>query len=325
MKITKFLLPKISIAGIVTLLMSLVVLPATSQELDLIDLAKKEGQFSTLTKALQAADLVNTLKGKGPFTLFAPTDEAFEKLPEGKLNQLLQDTSKLKEILLYHVVSGNVLANDVVKLKEAKTVSNEIIKIKVNADGVLLNDSSNVIRTDVLAKNGTIHIIDTVLMPRVKARKTLVSVAKSAGLFTKLLESATKANLIATLESKGPFTLFAPTDEAFAKLPPDTLDSLLQDIPQLTDLLLYHVVEGQFLSKKIVQLKEIKTMNQKKLAIQVKGNNVLVDNAKAIQTDVEAENGVIHFIDTVLIPPVASLVQPVGKLNTYLGSIKSTQ
>jgi uncharacterized surface protein with fasciclin (FAS1) repeats len=305
--------------------MSLVVLPAASQELDLIDLAKKEGQFSTLTKALQAANLVNTLKGKGPFTLFAPTDEAFEKLPEGKLNQLLQDTSKLKEILLYHVVSGNVLANDVVKLKEAKTVSNEIIKIKVNADGVLLNDSSNVIRTDVLAKNGTIHIIDTVLMPRVKARKTLVSVAKSAGLFTKLLESATKANLIATLESKGPFTLFAPTDEAFAKLPPDTLDSLLQDIPQLTDLLLYHVVEGQFLSKKIVQLKEIKTMNQKKLAIQVKGNNVLVDNAKAIQTDVEAENGVIHFIDTVLIPPVASLVQPVGKLNTYLGSIKSTQ
>ena len=106
----------------------------------------------------------------------------------------------MKEILLYHVVSGNVLANDVVKLKEAKTVSNEIIKIKVNADGVLLNDSSNVIRTDVLAKNGTIHIIDTVLMPRVKARKTLVSVAKSAGLFTKLLESATKANLIATLE-----------------------------------------------------------------------------------------------------------------------------
>ena len=325
MKITKFLLPKISIAGIVTLLMSLVVLPATSQELDLIDLAKKEGQFSTLTKALQVADLVNTLKRKGPFTLFAPNDKAFEKLPEGNLNQLLQDTSKLKEILLYHVVSGNVLANDVVKLKEAKTVSNQIIKIKVNADGVLLNDSSNVIRTDVLAKNGTIHIIDTVLMPRVKARKTLVSVAKSAGLFTKLLESATKANLIATLESKGPFTLFAPTDEAFAKLPPDTLDSLLQDIPQLTDLLLYHVVEGQFLSKKIVQLKEIKTMNQKKLAIQVKGNNVLVDNAKAIQTDVEAENGVIHFIDTVLIPPVASLVQPVGKLNTYLGSIKSTQ
>ena len=134
------------------------------------------------------------------------------------------------------------MANDVVKLKEAKTVSNQIIKIKVNADGVLLNDSSNVIRTDVLAKNGTIHIIDTVLMPRVKARKTLVSVAKSAGLFTKLLESATKANLIATLESTGPFTLFAPTDEAFAKLPPDTLDSLFQDIPQLTDLLLYHVV-----------------------------------------------------------------------------------
>ena len=81
----------------------------------------------------------------------------------------------------------------------------------------------------------------------------------------------------------------------------------------------------KFLSKKIVQLKEIKTMNQKKLAIQVKGNNVLDDNAKVIQTDVEAENGVIHFIDTVLIPPVASLVQPVGKLNTYLGSIKSTQ
>ncbi|MBD2625442.1 fasciclin domain-containing protein [Trichormus variabilis] len=130
---------------------------------DIVDTAANAGSFNTLVTAVQAAGLVDTLKGPGPFTVFAPTDEAFAKLPAGTVDALLNDIPKLKKILTYHVVSGKVLAADVVKLKSATTVQGSDVKIDAS-NGVKINDAK-VATPDIAADNGVIHVIDTVLIP----------------------------------------------------------------------------------------------------------------------------------------------------------------
>ena len=140
---------------------------AQSANKDIVDTAVAAGSFKTLAKALQAADLVDTLKGKGPFTVFAPTDEAFAKLPAGTLEDLLKpaNKAKLRRILTYHVVPGRVTAADVVKLKSAKAVSGDTIAIKANDGGVTV-DAAHVVKTDIDASNGVIHVIDSVILPK---------------------------------------------------------------------------------------------------------------------------------------------------------------
>ena len=130
---------------------------------DIVDTAVSAGQFNTLAKALTEAGLVETLKGKGPFTVFAPTDEAFAKLPPGTLEALLADKAKLTAVLTYHVVAGKVMAADVVKLSEAKTVQGQNVKIGTMG-GVMVNDA-HVVKTDIMASNGVIHVIDKVILP----------------------------------------------------------------------------------------------------------------------------------------------------------------
>ncbi len=134
------------------------------QAKDIVDTAVAAGSFKTLAAALQAAGLVETLKGAGPFTVFAPTDEAFAKIPKADLDALLKDKAKLTAVLTYHVVAGKVLAADVVKLKEAKTVQGGLVKIDTSA-GVKV-DNAKVIKTDILTSNGVIHVIDTVILPK---------------------------------------------------------------------------------------------------------------------------------------------------------------
>ena len=139
---------------------------ASDQSKDIVDTAVAAGSFNTLAKALAAADLVDTLKGAGPFTVFAPTDEAFAKLPAGTLENLLKPENKaqLRRILTYHVVSGQVMAADVVKLKSAKAVSGDMVSITVMGSGVTVN-RSKIVKADIAASNGVIHVIDTVLIP----------------------------------------------------------------------------------------------------------------------------------------------------------------
>jgi uncharacterized surface protein with fasciclin (FAS1) repeats len=131
----------------------------------IVDTAVAAGSFKTLAKALDAAGLIPTLKGAGPFTVFAPTDEAFAKLPAGTLEALLKDKAKLTAVLTYHVVPGKVMAADVVKLKEAKTVQGQSIKIDTSMGGVKV-DGANVIKTDIVTSNGVIHVIDSVILPK---------------------------------------------------------------------------------------------------------------------------------------------------------------
>lgn len=134
---------------------------------DIVDVAVANGSFNTLAAALKAAGLVGVLKGEGPFTVFAPTDEAFAKLPEGTVESLLkpENIDQLKAVLTYHVVSGKVMAADVVNLSNATTVNGADVKISVVDKAVKLNDASTVVLTDVNASNGVIHVIDTVILP----------------------------------------------------------------------------------------------------------------------------------------------------------------
>jgi uncharacterized surface protein with fasciclin (FAS1) repeats len=137
---------------------------------DIVDTAVSAGNFTTLVAAVKAAGLVDTLKGPGPFTVFAPTDEAFAKLPTGTVDALLKDPAKLKDILLYHVVSGKVLAADVSKMKTAKTVEGGSVKVHAMAGKVMI-DNASVVKADIACDNGVIHVIDTVIMPKPLTKK----------------------------------------------------------------------------------------------------------------------------------------------------------
>ena len=145
--------------------LSIAAAPAQAQTKDIVDTAVSAGTFNTLAAALKATDLIGTLKGAGPFTVFAPTDEAFAKLPKGTLDALMKDPVKLKGILLYHVVSGRVMASDVEKLKSAKSMQGSSISITA-AGGKVMADNANVVKTDIMASNGVIHVIDTVILPK---------------------------------------------------------------------------------------------------------------------------------------------------------------
>ncbi len=161
----KFQIMNAAAAGIM-MLTALGVGGIAARAADIVDTAVAAGQFNTLAAAVTAAGLVETLKGPGPFTVFAPTDDAFAKLPAGTVDMLLkpENKDKLVAVLTYHVVPGKVMAADVVKLKEAKTVNGAPVAIMVNGDTVMINDAT-VVKADVEASNGVIHVIDKVILP----------------------------------------------------------------------------------------------------------------------------------------------------------------
>jgi transforming growth factor-beta-induced protein len=288
--------------GVIHVIDSVLLPPSEEDHLgSIVDIASADGRFETLVAALQAADLVETLAGEGPFTVFAPTDNAFAKLPEGTVEALLEDIPALTDILLYHVVDEKGLAEDVVALNDAKTLNNRYVDIRVEDGMVYINDAQIVI-TDIMADNGVIHVIDTVLLPP-EAVGSIVDIAVADGRFTTLAAALEAAGLVDTLKNEGQSAVFAPTDDAFSKLPEGTVDALLEDIPTLTDILLYHVVDGKVLAADVVALQEAETLSGKNITIWVEGDKVYINDAMVILTDIMADNGVIDVIDTVLLPP----------------------
>ena len=274
-------------------------------EADIVTTAVNAGQFKTLASLLQSAGLVDTLKGAGPFTVFAPTDAAFAKVPKATLDALAADPAKLKAVLLYHVVSGNVTAADVVKLTSAKTLNGASVSIKVQGSTVTINNAT-VVTPDVLASNGVIHVIDTVLLPpaATAAPQNIVKTAVAAGQFKTLAALLQKSGLVKTLSS-GTWTVFAPTDAAFTRVPKATLAKLGSNPALLKKVLLYHVVKGSVPASKVVALsgKSVGTVSGLPLKVTVSGGNVFLNGSTRVtKTDVQASNGTIHVINKVLIP-----------------------
>ena len=267
---------------------------------DIVEIAASDDRFSTLVTALGVAGLVETLQGEGPFTVFAPTDEAFAKLPEGTLEALVADPDALREILLYHVVPGDLRAADVLASTTLTTAQGDVIT--VDADNVKLNGDTGLVQTDIVADNGVIHAIDMVLLPPEPEPTTIVDIAVSDERFSTLVTALGVAGLVETLQGEGPFTVFAPTDEAFAKLPEGTLEALVADPDALREILLYHVVPGDLRAADVLAATTLTTAQGE--AITVDAQNVTLNgDTGLVQTDIVADNGVIHAIDMVLLPP----------------------
>jgi transforming growth factor-beta-induced protein len=276
---------------------------------DIVDTAVAAGNFKTLATALGAADLAGALKGKGPFTVFAPTDEAFAKLPKGTVEALLKPESKdaLTSILTYHVVSGSVKSGQIVKLSNATTLNGQRVGIAVK-DGDVSVDGAKVVAVDIECSNGVIHVIDTVILP---SSENIPATADKAGTFKTLLAAAKAAKLVGALSGDKPLTVFAPTDEAFARLPKGTVESLLkpENIDQLKQILLYHVVEGRVYSDQALKLKEAKTLGGNSIRISSRKGGAFINDSKLMALDIDASNGVIHVIDNVLLPPAKKVSQ----------------
>ena len=271
-------------------------------EKDLVETALAAGSFKTLTTALDAAGLVEALKGKGPFTVFAPTDAAFAALPEGTLKGLLDPKNKatLQAILSYHVVPGSMASADVMKLKHAVTLNGQRVDIRSSDAGVQI-DNARVSTADIRCANGIIHVIDAVILP---SSKDIVATAVEAGKFKTLAAALEAAGLVEALQGKGPFTVFAPTDEAFGKLPAGTLENLLkpENKDKLAAVLKYHVVPGRIFSDAAAKGATVDALNGDPLRTRSEKGHVFVNDARVITADIDTANGVVHVIDSVLLP-----------------------
>ena len=295
---------------------------------DPIEVAEADGSFNTLLAAVDAAGLDSTLRGPGPFTIFAPTDDAFAALPDGLLEALLADTDTLREILLYHVVPAELPAGVVTSTSGARTAQGERVDFSVEGGAAYVNQAQ-VVATNIDTSNGVIHVIDQVIVPpSVNVAKLLaddiVDTAVADGRFTTLVTAVQAAGLEATLRSDGPFTVFAPTDDAFAALPSGTIPSLLADIPTLTDILLYHVVAAEVYAEDVVNLASATTVQGQPVAVTMSNGSVFINDAEVIITDVQASNGVIHVIDTVILPPsgnIAEALEADGRFSTLLRAV----
>jgi len=268
---------------------------------DIVDTAVAAGSFKTLVTAVQAADLVDALKGEGPFTVFAPTDEAFAKFPPGVVPSLVRPENRdtLVAILTYHVAPGRLTAAMVTELDRIETLNGQRPAVRVDGGSVMI-DNATVIAADIKASNGIIHVVDTVILP---SKNDIVSTAVRAGSFNTLTAALRAAGLVSVLQGEGPFTVFAPNDDAFAKLPAGTVESLLkpENKDKLTSVLTYHVVSGLVYSAD-ARPGSVETMQGSSLRVSKSGDSLLVDDARIVTTDIPATNGVIHVIDSVISP-----------------------
>lgn len=273
---------------------------------NIVEVASSNADFSILVQALDKAGLVSTLEGAGPFTVFAPTNEAFNalfaQLGVSGINDLSAET--LKPILLNHVISGSVKSTDI-STGYVETFNNTApgenkVKIFINKGSSVMVDGSKVVTVDVMASNGVIHAVDKVILPA-----SVVSHAINNPNFSILVQAVVKAGLVEALSAPGPFTVFAPTNDAFnalfAVLGVSGIDNLTAE--QLTPILLYHVVSGNILASQ-VSTGVVPTLKAGS-NIDVVANTMgvkLNGNANVVATDVQGSNGVIHVIDAVLLP-----------------------
>jgi uncharacterized surface protein with fasciclin (FAS1) repeats len=287
------------------------------EEKTIVDIAAGDENFSTLVAAVEAAGLVDFFAGTKPITVFAPTNDAFDAAFEAlgiTAEDLLADPETLTNILLYHVVPGAVTSDIAVTLEEAPTFNGYAFSIAADDMGVSLNDGqAKVAAVDIMASNGVIHVIDGVLLPpadeeMMEPMGTIVDIAAGNEDFATLVAAVTAAGLVDALSAAGPYTVFAPTNEAFAAALEAlgiTTEDLLADTDTLTSILLYHVAPGYLTADIVVQLEELGTLNGATISFKADDMGVSLNDGQAMvaAADVMADNGVIHVIDGVILPP----------------------
>ncbi|MBL6877990.1 MAG: fasciclin domain-containing protein, partial [Flavobacteriaceae bacterium] len=245
------------------------------------------------------------LSGPGPFTLFAPTDAAFNALPPVTLLALLNDIPQLTNILKHHVVGDSVMSGMLSNGQVITTLLGTDVTVTINSSGVYI-DNAMVTVVDIVADNGVVHVIDAVLLPPAPSNTIYDIISKSSD-HTVLTLAIDTCGLAGTLKGAGPFTVFAPTDAAFNALPSGTIAALLNDLPQLTDILLHHVVGDSVMSGMLSNSQVVTTLLGDDVTVTINSNGVYIDNALVTVADIVADNGVVHVIDAVLLPSTTGI------------------
>ena len=278
---------------------------------NIVQVAQNDSRFSILVEAVQAAGLADTLSEPGPFTVLAPTNEAFASLLTElgvTKDQLLANKPLLTAVLKYHVIQGKVPSTDVPLGKPLTPLAGGVFKVDKVGSELVVNDGRNrrskIVQADIAASNGVLHAIDKVLLP---ADKTIVQTAVANPDFSILVEAVTAAGLADTLSAPGPFTVFAPTNAAFGALLAElgvTKEQLLANKALLVKVLTYHVLPSQVLKAQVPIATPIKTVEGETLT--VSAALAITDQrgrmANIAATDILASNGVIHVIDKVILP-----------------------
>ena len=278
----------------------MVLLPANNDQ-TVMSIIANSPVHTILEEAVLAAELDGTLSGDGPFTVFAPSDDAFDGLPAGALDLILANTEQLTDLLLNHVHSGNVLSTDLSDGMMVPTLNETELTVSIDGMTVMI-DLATVTQANLTASNGVVHVIDKVLLPDFGQEDTTVySIIKASPIHTTLEAAIDAAELGETLSGDGPFTVFAPTDDAFDALPAGALDDLLADIPLLTEILKHHVHSGNVLSTDLSDGMEVPTLNDDVLVVSIDAGSVMIDMSTVIQPDIVANNGVVHVINAVLV------------------------
>ena len=273
-----------------------------------VDVIVGSPDHTTLEAAVIAAGLAGTLSGDGPFTVFAPTDAAFALLPEGTVADLLADpTGALTSTLTHHVFGGTALSTDLSDGMMVTTLAGTSLTVSITDEGVYI-DNAMVTVANIETDNGVVHIIDAVLIPIEEETNTIVDVIVGSPDHTTLAAAVIAADLAGTLSGEGPFTVFAPTDAAFALLPEGTVADLLADpTGALTSTLTHHVFGGTALSTDLSDGMMVTTLAGTSLTVSITDEGVYIDNAMVTVANIETDNGVVHIIDAVLLPANLSI------------------
>ena len=282
------------------------------------DIIINSSDHNTLEAALRAAELEGPLwNHSSNLTVFAPTDDAFDALPAGTVDALLADpTGTLTDILLYHIVGAEAFSTDLSDGQMITTLNGDSVTVKF-MDGAVYIDNAMVTVADLEADNGVVHVIDAVILPKY----TVLDIIVASDNHNTLEAAVIAAELDGALSGDGPFTVFAPTDDAFAALPAGTVDALLADpTGDLAQILLYHVVGAKALSTDLSDGQMITTLNGDSVTVKFMDGAVYIDNAMVTVADLEADNGVVHVIDAVILPSTTGIkerIAEVGNVSVY--------
>lgn len=294
-----------------------VLLPADFREPSIIETAEAGGGFETLLTAIESVGLTTTFQFLGDFTVFAPSDEAFETLPDGFLGSLTQD--QLTEILSYHVLAQVIRSTDLTASQTAASLTGEPLWIEADGE-VLVNGNATVTSPDIEASNGVIHAVDNVLLP--DEFGTVVQNAIKRFNFETLVSAVVDADLVTALSDAGPFTLFAPTDEAFGNLPDGLLESLTTE--QLAEILQYHVIAADIKSTDLEAEQAVAALTGENLFVTSASEGVVVNNqSSVVAADINASNGTIHGVNAVLLPNEFIDVVDIASKNFNLSTLVS--
>lgn len=273
-----------------------------------LEIITSEPQLSTLASVIAATGLDEILMQRGSYTIFAPTNDAFEAVPTEILETLLGDPGALRGVVSYHVVPGALVAANVVQGDAATTLFGEDIAF----DGAMIlagQNNANITAVDLMANNGVVHLIDTVILPESltlgvpEELNSLVELIMSEPQFSTLATALDAADLLDVLRN-GTFTVFAPTNDAFAAVPREDLNALLADPDALRSVLTYHVLVGAAIQKDLINFESnmANTVQGSTIMVGLSGSNVTINNANITTPNIIASNGVIQEIDTVLLP-----------------------